>query len=81
MEDKRCLVFVGGKECGLPLSQIDREAEKIARYDVATYQCGLGQRSYFLQARRVTFSRMAMASRLIKAVCPWVSVCIASAQG
>jgi hypothetical protein len=48
MEDKRCLVLVDGKECGLPLSQIDREAEKIARYDLATYQCCLGHRSYFL---------------------------------
>ena len=48
MEDKRCLVLVDGKGCGLPLSQIDREAKKIARYDLATYQCGLGHRSYFV---------------------------------
>jgi hypothetical protein len=45
---QNCPVFVEGKECGLPLAQVDREAEKIARYDLATYQCGLGHRSYFL---------------------------------
>jgi hypothetical protein len=44
-----CLVFVDGKECGLPLTQIDCEAEKIARYDLVTYECGLRHRSYFLQ--------------------------------
>ena len=44
-----CPVVFEGKECGLPLAQVDREAEKIARYDLATYQCGLGHRSYFLQ--------------------------------
>jgi hypothetical protein len=48
MEEKRCLVFVDGKECGLPLSQVDGKAEKIARYNLVTYQCGLGHRSYFL---------------------------------
>jgi hypothetical protein len=46
--DARCLVFVDGKECGLPLTRVDPEAEKIARYDLATYQCSLGHRSYFL---------------------------------
>jgi hypothetical protein len=46
---QNCLVFVDGKECGLPLAQVDCEAEKIARYDLATYQCGLGHRSYCLQ--------------------------------
>ena len=44
-----CPVFFEGKQCGLPLAQVDREIEKIARYDLATYQCGLGHRSYFLQ--------------------------------
>jgi hypothetical protein len=48
MEDKTCLVLIDGKECGLPLTETDREAEKIARYDLATYQCGLGHRCYFL---------------------------------
>ena len=48
MEDHTCPVFVDGKECGLPLSEIDREAEKIARYDFVTYECGLGHRSYLL---------------------------------
>lgn len=44
MEDKRCAVFVDGKECGFPLTQVDREV----RYDLATYVCSLGHRSYFL---------------------------------
>ena len=48
MEDKRCPVFVDGKECGLPVTLVDREAGKIARYDLGTYQCTLGHRSYFL---------------------------------
>jgi hypothetical protein len=42
-------VYVDGKECGLPLTLLDREAEKIARYDLVIYECGLGHRSYFLQ--------------------------------
>jgi hypothetical protein len=49
MEDKTCPVYVDGKECGLPLTLLDREAEKIARYDLVIYECGLGHRSYFLQ--------------------------------
>ena len=48
MEDKRCPVFVDGKECGRPLTRVDLEAEKIARYDLATYQCSLSHRSYIL---------------------------------
>jgi hypothetical protein len=28
MEDKRCPVFVDGKECGLPLTLLELEAEK-----------------------------------------------------
>ena len=48
MEEKSCPVFVDGKECGLPLIPTDLEAEKIARYDLATYECGLGHRTYFL---------------------------------
>jgi len=48
MEDKSCPVFVDGKECDRPLTLVDLEAEKIARYDLATYQCSLGHRSYFL---------------------------------
>jgi hypothetical protein len=49
MEDNTCPVFVDGKACGLPLSEVDREAKKIARYDFVTYECGLGHRSYFLR--------------------------------
>jgi hypothetical protein len=48
MENKRCPVFVDGKECGLPVTLVDRESGKIARYDLGTYQCILGHRSYFL---------------------------------
>ena len=48
MEDNTCPVFVDGKECGLPLSEIDREAKKVARYDFVTYECALGHRIYFL---------------------------------
>jgi hypothetical protein len=49
MQNKRCPVFVDGKECSLPLTLLDRETEKVARYDLAGYECGLGHRSYFLQ--------------------------------
>jgi hypothetical protein len=48
MEQKTCSVFVDGKECNLPLIPVALEAEKIARYDLVTYACGLGHRSYFL---------------------------------
>jgi hypothetical protein len=48
MEDKRCPVFVDGKECGLPLTLLELEAEKVARYNLAGYKCSLGHRSYFL---------------------------------
>jgi len=48
MEDKKCAVFVDGKECGLPLTRVDLEGEKIARYDLATYECSLRHRTYFL---------------------------------
>ena len=41
-------MFVDGKECGRELTRVDLEAEKIARYDLATYQCSLGHRSYIL---------------------------------
>jgi hypothetical protein len=47
-EDKRCPVFVDGKECGRPLTLVDLEDKKIARYDLATYECSLGHRTYFL---------------------------------
>ena len=43
-----CPVFVDGKECGLPLTPVNCEAENIARYDLITYECGLGHRIYFL---------------------------------
>jgi hypothetical protein len=48
MEDKKCPVFVDGKECGRTLTLVDLEGEKIARYDLATYECSLGHRSYIL---------------------------------
>jgi hypothetical protein len=48
MEDKRCPVFVNGKECGLLLTRVGLEAEKIARYDLATYQCSRGHRTLLL---------------------------------
>ena len=48
MEDKKCPVFIDGKECGLPLILIEREIGKIAIYEVAIYKCSLGHRSYFL---------------------------------
>jgi hypothetical protein len=34
MEDKRCAVFLEGKECGLPLTLVDLEGKKVARYDL-----------------------------------------------
>ena len=48
MEQKTCSVFVDGKECNLPLIPVSLEAEKIARYDLVTYECGLGHRTCFL---------------------------------
>jgi hypothetical protein len=48
MEDNKCPVFVDGKECGLPVILLNRETGKIARYDLGTYQCSLGHRSYVL---------------------------------
>ena len=41
-------MFVGGKECGLPLTLVDFEDKKIARYALATYECSRGHRTYFL---------------------------------
>ena len=37
MEHKSCPVFVDGKECGRPLTRVDLEAEKIARFLQAFY--------------------------------------------
>jgi hypothetical protein len=48
MEDKRCPVFVDGKECGLSLTLVDLEHKKIARYDLGIYECSFGHRTYFL---------------------------------
>ena len=48
MQPKRCPVFVEGKACDRPLTPVDLEAEKIARYDLVTYECGLGHRTCFL---------------------------------
>ena len=48
MEHKSCPVFVDGKECDRPLTLVDLEGKKIARYDLATYECSLGHRSYIL---------------------------------
>jgi predicted AlkP superfamily phosphohydrolase/phosphomutase len=66
MEDKRCPVFVDGKECGLPLTRVDLEAEKIARYDLATYQCSLGHRSYILLEPRSKARASDMAREVIE---------------
>ena len=52
MEEKRCPVFVDGKECGLPLTPVDRKAENVTRYEAGIYQCQLGHRSYFLSERK-----------------------------
>ena len=48
MEHKSCPVFVDGKECDRPLTLVDLEGKKIARYDLATYECNLRHRTYFL---------------------------------
>ena len=48
MEHKSCPVFVDGKECDRPLTLVDLEGKKIARYDLATYECNLCHRTYFL---------------------------------
>ncbi len=47
-EDKKCPVFVGGEECNHPLTLVNLEVKKIARYDLGIYECSLGHRSYFL---------------------------------
>ena len=48
MQSERCSVFVDGKECGCELTEVDLEAKKITRYDLATYECSLRHRTYFL---------------------------------
>jgi hypothetical protein len=48
MEDKKWAMSLDGKECGLPLTLVDLEDQKIARYDLATYECNLRHRTYFL---------------------------------
>jgi len=48
MEEKRCTVSLDGKECDLPLTLVNLEVKKIARYDFGIYECSLGHRSYFL---------------------------------
>ena len=67
MEDKRCPVFVEGKECGLPLTLLEAEVRKIAIYEVVTYKCSLGHRSYFLHEPRSS-RRSTGAKRLGHAV-------------
>jgi hypothetical protein len=57
MEDKRCPVFVDGKECGLPLTFLDRESDKVAPHNIAAYECELGHRSHFLQESIKSVSR------------------------
>jgi hypothetical protein len=47
MEYKRCPVFVDGKECSLPLIQIDHEV----RFNLVTYKCDLGHRSWVFHFR------------------------------
>jgi hypothetical protein len=46
--DRKCVLIVDGKECGLLLTRVDGNAEKIARYDLGIFECRLGHRSYFL---------------------------------
>ena len=41
MENRRCPVLVGGKECGLALSLIEREIEN----ETEAYECPLGHRT------------------------------------
>jgi hypothetical protein len=53
MEDKSCPVFVDGRECGRELILVDLEGKKIARYDLATYECNLRHRTYFLLEPRL----------------------------
>jgi hypothetical protein len=48
MEDKKCAVSLDAKECGLPLTLVDLEGKKVARYDLATYECSLRHRTYCL---------------------------------
>ena len=38
-------MFVDGKECDRPLTLVDLEGKKIARYDLATYECNLRHRT------------------------------------
>jgi hypothetical protein len=42
--EKRCLVLVEGKECGLPVTPVNKEGGKEANM----YQCPLGHRSFFV---------------------------------
>jgi hypothetical protein len=49
MQPERCPVFVDGKECGRELTEVELEANKIARYDLVVCECSLGHRSYFLR--------------------------------
>ena len=49
MEDKKCPMFIDGEECGHPLTRVDLEAKKIARYDLVVCECSLGHRSFFLR--------------------------------
>jgi hypothetical protein len=53
MEDKSCQVFVDGKECGRELILVNLEGKKIARYDLATYECNGRHRTYFLLEPRL----------------------------
>ena len=48
MEHKSCPVFVDSKVCDRPLTLVHLEGQKIARYDLATYECNLRHRTYFL---------------------------------
>ena len=47
-ENKRCPVFVDGKECGRELTEVEVEAKKLARYDLVTYKYSLAHRSNFV---------------------------------
>jgi hypothetical protein len=48
MKEKFCPLFVKGKACGLPLTQVDHRFI-IANYHLMTYQCRLGHRCHFLE--------------------------------
>ena len=65
MEHKSCPVFVDGKECDRPLTLVDLEGKKIARYDLATYECNLRHRTYFCSSRNRGFCFPSVAGYIL----------------